>query len=91
MGETHPSSTSRRKRRVREDRRFVAGQATYVGDVTPPGTRHAAVLTSPYACARIVKIDAAEALAMPGVHAVVEGRELAAATDALLIGVDAPC
>ena len=27
---------------------------------------------------------------MPGVHAVVEGRELAAATDPLLIGVDAP-
>ena len=79
-----------RKRRVREDRRFVSGQATYVSDVTPPGTRHAAVLTSPYACARIVKIDASEALAMPGVHAVVEGRELAAATDPLLIGVDAP-
>ena len=75
---------------MREDRRFVSGQATYVSDVTPPGTRHAAVLTSPYACARIVKIDAAEALAMPGVHAVVEGRELAAATDPLLIGVDAP-
>ena len=68
----------------------MSGQATYVSDVTPPGTRHAAVLTSPYACARIVEIDATEALAMPGVHAVVEGRELAAATDPLLIGVDAP-
>ena len=67
---------------MREDRRFVAGQATFVGDVTPPGTLHAAVLTSPYACARIVAIDAAEALAMPGVHLVVGGQELAAATDA---------
>jgi 3-oxo-Delta1-steroid hydratase/dehydrogenase large subunit len=79
-----------RKRRVREDRRFVSGQATFVSDVTPPGTLHAAVLTSPYACARIVSIDADEALAMPGVHLVVGGRDLAAATDALLIGVDAP-
>ena len=40
------------KRRVREDRRFVSGQATFVSDVTPPGTLHAAVLTSPYACAK---------------------------------------
>jgi 2-furoyl-CoA dehydrogenase large subunit len=79
-----------RKRRVREDRRFVAGRATYVADVTPPGTLHAAVLTSPYACARIVAIDATEALAMPGVHLVIGGAELAAATDALLVGVDAP-
>ena len=78
------------KRRVREDRRFVSGQAIYASDVTPPGTLHAAVLTSPYACARIVEIDASEALAMPGVRAVVEGGELAAAVDPLLIGVDAP-
>src|SRR5437016_5169066 len=79
-----------RKRRVREDRRFVSGQATFVSDVTPAGTLHAAMLTSPYACARIVAVDATEALAMPGVHLVVGGHELAAATDALLIGVDAP-
>src|SRR5262245_4568515 len=79
-----------RKRRVREDRRFVAGRATFVGDVTPPGTLHAAVLTSPYACARIAAIDVAAALAMPGVHLVVGGHELAAATAPLLIGVDAP-
>jgi len=78
------------KRRVREDRRFVSGQAVFVSDIAPPGTRHAAVLTSPYACARIVSIDASEALAMPGVLAVVDGRELAAATNSLLIGVDAP-
>jgi 2-furoyl-CoA dehydrogenase large subunit len=79
-----------RKRRVREDRRFVSGQAVFVSDVAPPGTLHATVLTSPYACARIVHINAAEALAMPGVHLVVGGPELAAASDPLLIGVDAP-
>jgi 2-furoyl-CoA dehydrogenase large subunit len=90
MGETAVFKYVSRKRRVREDRRFVSGQAIYVGDVTPPGTLHVAVLTSPYACARIVSIDTAAALAMPGVRAVIGGRELAAATDALLIGVDAP-
>src|SRR5262245_25468230 len=78
------------KRRVREDRRFVAGRAVFVADVAPPGCLHAAVVTSPYPCARVASIDASEALAMPGVHLVVGGRELAAATDALLIGVDAP-
>ena len=46
MGETASFKYVSRKRRVREDRRFVSGQATYVSDVTPPGTRHAAVLTS---------------------------------------------
>ena len=50
------------KRRVREDRRFVAGRAVYVSDVTPPGCLHAAVLTSPHPCARVAAIDAAEAL-----------------------------
>ena len=71
MGEAPTFKYVSRKRRVREDRRFVSGQAIYASDVTPPGTLHAAVLTSPYACARIVEIDASEALAMPGVHAAV--------------------
>jgi CO/xanthine dehydrogenase Mo-binding subunit len=79
-----------RKRRVREDRRFVSGGALFAADVSLPGTKHATVLVCPHACARIVTVDAAEALKMPGVLAVVDGRELAAATDALYIGVDAP-
>jgi 2-furoyl-CoA dehydrogenase large subunit len=79
-----------KKRRAREDRRFVAGRATFVGDVTPPGTLHAAVLASPYPCARIAAIDTAAATAVPGVHLAVVGRELAAATEPLLIGIDAP-
>ncbi len=79
-----------RKRRVREDRRFVSGQAVFVSDVSPPGTLHVALVTSPYACARVVAIEASAALAMSGVHIVLGGQELAGATDALLIGVDAP-
>ncbi len=90
MAAPHSFRYVSKKRRVREDRRFVSGQATYVSDVTPPGTLHVALLTSPYACARIAAVDAAEALAMPGVHLVVGGAELAAAADPLLIGVDAP-
>ena len=54
------------------------------------GTLHVAVLPSPHPAARIVSIDASEALAMPGVHYVLTGDELAAATDPLMIGVDTP-
>ena len=78
------------KRRVREDRRFVVGQGRYVADVALPGMLHVALVASPYPAARIVSIDATAALAMPGVHHVLTGDELAAATDPLLNGLDTP-
>jgi 2-furoyl-CoA dehydrogenase large subunit len=77
-------------RRVREDRRFVAGKGRFVADITLPGTRHVALVTCPYPAARIVAIDKAAALAMPGVHAVLEGRELAEGTLPLAAGLDTP-
>ena len=67
-------------RRVREDRRFVVGKGRFAADVVLSGTRHVAVVTCPHPAARIIAIDKAEALAMPGVHYVLDGRELAAAT-----------
>ena len=54
-------------RRVREDRRFVAGQGRFVADVPLEGLLHVALVASPYPAARIVSIDASEALKMPGV------------------------
>src|SRR4051794_13675209 len=77
-------------RRVREDRRFVAGQGRFVADVALEGMLHVAVLPSQHAAARIVSIDASAALAMPGVHYVLTGDELAAATDPLMNGLDTP-
>jgi 2-furoyl-CoA dehydrogenase large subunit len=77
-------------RRVREDRRFVAGKGNFAADVALAGTRHVALVTSPYPAARIAGIDAAAALALPGVHYVVGGRELADATVPLLAGLDTP-
>jgi len=77
-------------RRVREDRRFVAGKGRFAADIALGGTRHVALVSCPWPAARIVSIDAAEALAMPGVHAVVTGRELAERVDPILPGVDAP-
>src|SRR5438552_17850230 len=48
----------------------VTGKATYSGDVTLPGMLYARVLRSPHPHARILRIDASKALAMPGVKAV---------------------
>ncbi len=56
--------------RRREDARFLTGHATYVDDVKLPHMRHAAILRSPHAHARILTINSAQALALPGVEAV---------------------
>lgn len=77
-------------RRVREDRRFVAGRGHFVADIALEGMLHVAVLPSPHPAARIVSIDSSAALAMPGVHYVLTGEELAAATDPLMNGLDTP-
>ena len=55
----------------------VTGAAQYVADLHLPGMLHAAVLRSPHPHARIVKIDAAAAAALPGVKAVVTGTDTA--------------
>jgi carbon-monoxide dehydrogenase large subunit len=56
--------------RRREDFRFLTGHATYVDDIKLPHLRHAAILRSPHAHARIIAIDTTPALAIPGVEAV---------------------
>src|SRR5258705_154694 len=56
----------------------VAGRGTYTDDVVVPRLAHAAFVRSPHAHARIVSIEVAEAKALPGVIAVVTGRELSA-------------
>ena len=49
----------------------VTGKATYTGDVSLPGMLYARVLRSPHPHARIRRIDASKALALPGVKAVI--------------------
>ena len=51
----------------------VTGAARYTADVQLPGTLWARTLRSPLSYARIVSIDTAKALALPGVHAVLTG------------------
>jgi len=54
----------------REDLRLITGQGRYATDWNLPQQLHAAVLRSPQAAARIVRIDTTQALAAPGVKAV---------------------
>ncbi|MEN5082660.1 xanthine dehydrogenase family protein molybdopterin-binding subunit [Bosea sp. TWI1241] len=58
-------------------KRLLAGRGRYVTDLVLPRMLHAAFLRSPHAHARIVSIDATEALAMPGVRLVATGADLA--------------
>jgi len=48
----------------------VTGRTRYTGDISMPGLLHARLVLSPFAHARIVKIDTAPALEVPGVKAV---------------------
>ena len=59
-----------------EDPRLIKGIATYVDDLHPAGLLHAAVLRSPYAHARIGRIDTSAARALPGVVAVFAGADV---------------
>ncbi|MCI2807220.1 xanthine dehydrogenase family protein molybdopterin-binding subunit [Eoetvoesiella caeni] len=53
----------------------VMGRAQYAGDLKLPGMLHGAILRSPYAHARIVRIDVSAARALPGVKAVLTGED----------------
>ena len=66
------------KVRRREDARLVTGRGRYVGDVVLPGMLHVAVLRTPHAHARLVKIDAEAARRRPGVVQVVVPSDVAA-------------
>ena len=59
-----------------EDPALLSGRGEFIDDFHLPDMLHAAVVRSPYAHAKVGKIDCAEALAMPGVHAVLTQDDL---------------
>jgi aerobic carbon-monoxide dehydrogenase large subunit len=63
----------------REDPRFIRGKGEYIDDVVLPGMLWLDIVRSPYAHATIRGIDASEALKVPGVLAVITGKDLEAA------------
>ena len=58
-------------------RKLAEGRGQYTDDIKLPRMVHAAFLRSPYAHARIVRIDTKAAARSPGVIRVVTGREMA--------------
>ncbi len=55
----------------------VTGRARYAADIHLPGMLYGKILRSPHSHARIKRIDASRALALPGVKAVVTAADLA--------------
>jgi carbon-monoxide dehydrogenase large subunit len=62
----------------KEDRRFLLGKGNYVDDITLPNQSYAVFVRSMYAHARIAKIDARAARAVPGVLAVFTSDDIVA-------------
>ena len=62
-----------------EDPTLLRGEGRFTDDLVMPGQAFAAFVRSPHAHARVLGIDATEALALPGVWAVHTGAELVAA------------
>src|SRR6516225_5399773 len=63
----------------KEDPRFIEGRGRYVDDITLPNMLNMALVHSPYPHARIKNIDSSAALKVPGVVAVITGKDLEAA------------
>jgi carbon-monoxide dehydrogenase large subunit len=63
----------------KEDPRFLQGKGHYVDDLTFPGMLYMAIVRSPYPHAEIKNIDISEAMKVPGVKAVITGKDLDAA------------
>lgn len=62
--------------RRKEDVRLLRGIGKYVGDIHRAGMVHAAILRSTHAHARVVKIDAAAAMKLPGVIGVLTAADM---------------
>ncbi len=60
----------------KEDKRFITGKGKYTDDHKVAGMQYAAFVRSPHAHARIKGIDKSAAESMPGVTAVLDGKQL---------------
>ncbi len=66
----------------------AAGALRYVDDLSYPGMLHGRILRSTQAHARIVSVDTSAAAAIPGVHAVLTGRDMPVAYGLLPVSQD---
>jgi carbon-monoxide dehydrogenase large subunit len=64
-----------RARKRKEDARLITGQTTWTDNMVLPGLLHLAFARSPFAHAKIKRVDTSAARAMPGVVAVFSGQD----------------
>lgn len=69
-----PRFVGRSVKRV-EDPALVTGRVEFIDNLTLPGLLHCAILRSPYAHARIKRVDVSAAAKLPGVIAIVTGED----------------
>jgi carbon-monoxide dehydrogenase large subunit len=69
----------------KEDDRLLQGDGRFTDDVEPARSLHMAVGRCPFPHARIESVDVEPAVAMPGVHGVYTGAEIAARTEPLSV------
>ena len=75
----------------REDNYLLRGQGRFVDDLpTSPGTLHLGFALSPHAHARIVSVDASQALALDGVVEVLTGEDMAAMVEPIVAEIEIP-
>ena len=67
-----------RARLRKEDARLITGQTNWTDNIKLPGMLHMAFVRSPYAHAKITRVDVSGALSQPGVIAAFCGADLAA-------------
>ncbi|MGD9764634.1 MAG: xanthine dehydrogenase family protein molybdopterin-binding subunit [Candidatus Binatia bacterium] len=70
-------------------RMLASGRGTFAADLSLPEMAAMAVLRSPYAHARLLRVDAERARALPGVVAVITGEEIRAATNPMAAAANA--
>ncbi|HVW48231.1 MAG TPA: xanthine dehydrogenase family protein molybdopterin-binding subunit [Solirubrobacterales bacterium] len=69
----------------KEDDRLLQGDGRFTDDVEPARSLHMAVGRCPFPHARVESIDVAPAVAMPGVHGVFTGVDVAARTEPISV------
>ena len=60
----------------KEDKRFITGKGRYVDDIKLVGLTYAHFIRSPHAHAKVKSIDSSAAMKMPGVIAVLTGKQI---------------
>jgi 2-furoyl-CoA dehydrogenase large subunit len=72
-----------------EDEALLRGEGRFIDDLDPvPNARHAAVLRSPFAHARITRLDPTAALEFPGVAGVLTGADVVELSRPFAAGID---